>query len=359
MGTKGYSVYMNTLRNTTSWIFLYLVGPIFFLMALTFAFFSVVNPNTIKGALKDENVYTNVVPSVLKTTATTNVSTAQIPLKEPWVQTAAEKAFPPADLEQKTNTAIDSTFAWLNGTTDQPEFSIDLTSNKEAFSQEVGNYAQTRYEGLPACSRANIPSTTDPLTVTCRIPGMSSSSAANTLMQRVQNDKDFLPNTVITPNNASLNPVNKTADTGIFDNLEGLRAIYQQKTLLMWVLPLLTVVLTAGGLFLAKDRVKGTRQLMRAFLITGVGLLILGFIVGTGLGKVIDTLAIDAVTSNVIEPVITNLGSHAQRVYFIFGAVAIIAAIASYAAGRMLKNIQKAQRPQFDRPPFDQNQPRV
>lgn len=352
---------MNTARNILSRVSIYLAGLVFFLTAVIFAFFNVVNPDSIKSALKDENVYGNIVPAVLETTANTNVSTAQIPLKEPWVQEAAEKAFPASDLEQKTVTAIDGTFAWLDGTTNQPEFAIDLSANKQAFGQEVGNYAQTRYETLPACTRDNVPRSTSTslLTVECRVPGISGQAASRTITQSVQNDKDFLPNTVITPTNATLNPVGQSSGADITNDLEGLRNFYQQKTLLQWLLPLATIALIAGGLLLSQNRIKTTKQLMRTFIVLGAGLLILGFVAGTGLGKVIDTLALDAVTANVIEPVITNLGGHVQRTYFIFGGIAIVVAIVSYAASRMLKNVQKAQQPSFERPPFDQNQPRT
>lgn len=345
---------MNTFRNTISWICLYLVGVAFFLTAVTFAFFSVVNPGTIKSALTEENVYTNVVPAVLKTTANTNVSTSQIPLKEPWVQTAAEKAFPASDIEQKTNTVIDSTFAWLDGTTDKPDFSIDLSSNKAAFSEEVGNYAKTRYEGLPACNRSNIPDSTDPLTITCRVPGVSSASAASIMQQRVLSDKNFLQNPVITSNNASLNPANQKINSDPFDQLGWLRTIYQNKTLLRWLLPVITIALAAAGLLLAMNRVNGLKRLMRTFILAAFSLLILGFVVGVGLGRAIDTFSIDAITSNVIEPVTTNLGHHAQRVYFIFAGIAVIVAIGSYIGSRMLRNVQKAQQPTapVDRDPF-------
>lgn len=351
---------MNTARNILSRTFLYLAGLVFFFTAVTFAFFSVVNPDPIKDALKEEDVYSNIVPAALETTANTNVSTAQIPLKEPWVRAAAEKAFPASDLEQKTTTVIDGTFAWLDGTTQKPEFSIDLSANKQAFAQEVGNYAQTRYETLPVCTRADVPANTSAnlLTVSCRVPGISGEVASRSIVRSIQSDKDFLPNTVITPTNATLNPVGQSANTNIYDDLQGLRNFYQQKTLLQWLLPLITIVLIAGGLLLSQNRIRTTRQLMRTFIVLGAGLLILGFVAGTGLGKVIDTLALDAVTANIIEPVITNLGGYVQRTYFIFGGIAIVIAIASYAASRMLKNVQKAQQPSFERPPLDQNQPR-
>ncbi len=329
---------MNILRNTISWICLYLVGTLFFLTASTYVFFNVVNADNIKGALKEEGVYKNVVPAVLKTTADTNVSTGQLPLKEQWVQDAATKAFSADDLEQKTNTVVDSTFTWLDGETDKPTFSIDFTENKELFSKEVADYTQNRVAALPPCTFANIPDSIDPYNLTCKVPGISTTSIGQSVQQQINNDDNFLKNPIISSDNASLNPVNQTATENPFTRLEGLQQIYQNKSLLMWILPLSTLLFATAGLALALNRINGLKRLSRSFAFSAVSLLLIGLLLGVGFDRVIDTFAADAITSSIAGPVVTNLAAQAQRVYFIFAGIAVALSIGLYVGARIINS---------------------
>lgn len=313
------------------------MAPLLFITAGVFALFAVVNSQTIKEALVEEGTYSAIVPAVLKTTANTNVSTGVLNLKEPWVQTAAEKAFPANDLEQKANGAIDGTFAWLDGKTERPDFSIDLTPNKTAFADEVGSYAQNRYAGLQPCTRNNLPTSVDPLTINCRVPGVPAERVADTLRQQVLADRNFLADPVISPSNPSLNPVNQTATTDPFEQMEGLRSVYQYKALLIWILPLLIIVSIVAGLLLAPNKIQGMNRLSRSLLVSAVCLALIGFLLGTGLSRLVDTLTFDAITSEVMGPVLTNLSTHARNVYFIFAGLSGVAAIGLFAGGRFMK----------------------
>src|ERR1044071_10071967 len=118
--------------------------------------------------MREQGTYDKIAPAVLATTSYANASGAgQIPLKEPWVQTAVMKAFPASDLQQKGDAVIDSSFAWLDGTSDKPQFSLDFSANKTQLGTEVGNYTGSRLNGLPACSLTNIPETIDAYTIDC------------------------------------------------------------------------------------------------------------------------------------------------------------------------------------------------
>ncbi len=114
-----------------------------------------------------KNVYGAVVPAVLANASSENQSVGQLPLKDLGVRSAVEKSFPAGDLEQKTNTVVDSTFVWLSGKTAKPDFRLDFTQNKQQLATELGSYAQSRVENLPRCSLANLPDTYDPLTLKC------------------------------------------------------------------------------------------------------------------------------------------------------------------------------------------------
>lgn len=325
---------MNVVRGIFSWLCLYLVGTAFFITASLFALLAVLNPATIKDTLREKNVYSSVVPSVLSSANYQQQSVGQLPLQDPGVRSAVEKAFPASDLEQKTNTVIDSTFVWLEGKTEKPDFKLDFTQNKQQLATELGNYTEDRVESLPRCTLANLPETYDPLTIKCLPPGVSASGLSEVVRQQVSNDQNFLKETVITSDTLTLDPANTTGATNPLDGLDSTRTLYQNKTLLMWLLPILTILLAAAGLLLAQDRAKGLRRLATSFLFSAIGLFLLALALGFGLQQLIGAVASDPISRDVLGPAITGLVQHTQTTYYIFVGVALAISIAMFIGSR-------------------------
>ncbi len=328
---------MDVLRSIASWTLLYLVSTCFFLTATVFAVYSVFDAGTIKSTLHEKKVYEAVVPSVLSSVNYDQRSVGQLPLKDPGVRSAVEKAFPPSDLEQKTNTVIDSTFVWLAGKTAKPEFRLDFTQNKEQLATELGNYAQARVQTLPRCTLANLPDNYDPLSIQCVPPGFTAASIGDVVKQQVTNDTNFLENPIVTSDTLSLNPEDTTKQNNAFQNLEGVRAFYQRKTLFMVLLPLLTAIFIAGGLFLASDKAKGLRRLGRSFLISAFSLFLFAFAIGFGTQRFTADVASDATTRDILAPVLTGLVHHMQTVYYIFAGIALLVTIGSFIGSHTIK----------------------
>lgn len=319
-----------------SWIFLYLVGTGFFLTANVFVLFSVLNPGTIKQTLKDENIYAAIVPSALESAAKDARIGGQLSLQAPEVKDAAQTAFPVNDLEQKTGIVIDSTFAWLEGKTEKPEFAIDVKENKERFATEIGSKSQARLDGLPQCSAANLPDSYNPFTINCLPPGFSSVSLSNTLRQQISSDQNFLPDTIISSDDLRVEPAGNTTAQNPLEQLDGMRSLYQQKTLLMWLLPAITLILAVTGLVLASDRAKGLRRLGRSFLFSAISLFIFAILLGSAFERVIAETATDTLTRNVLGPAITSLAGQAQKVYYVFTGIGLFVAIAVFIASSRL-----------------------
>lgn len=325
---------MSMIKNSTSWVLLYLVGTFFFLSASVFVLDRVLNPEFVKTALKEENAYAGIVPGVLSTAKYPTEQVGQLPLNEPWVQDAAKKAFPEEDLQQKTEGVIDATFAWLEGKTNQPEFQLDFSSNKATLGQEIGNYAEDRAKNLPRCTNAELAQFAqtgfDPYKATCVPFGYNVSNLSETVAQQVASDQGFLADPVVSSDELTqLNAQSgQSQNSKPFAGLERLQKLYQNKDLLLWLLPILTVMAAGAGYLLSEDKVKAMRRLGRSFISSAVGLAVLGVFFGIVASTLQGNLTNDAVVSNIVGPLFARLADAAQSVYFIFAGVAAIIAIA-------------------------------
>jgi hypothetical protein len=320
---------MNTLRSVISWVLLYLVAPLYFLTASVFVINHIASDSNVKQVLKDKNVYGSIVPSVLSTANYNNDGGSQLPLKDQWVKDAANKAFPASDLQQKGSTVVDSTFAWLDGKTAIPEFSLDFSSNKLALSNEVGNYAQTRLAGLPRCTTFDIPASVDAFSITCLPFGANPALIANSVKSDIANNQNFLKNSTVSTNDISTSDLSRA---------DGLRASYQNRHFLLWLLPLTTLLCGAGGIVLARGSwPKAMRRLARSLILSAFGLTIFAFVISSGLEGVINTVSKDEITRNVIGPVFIELGHQARTIYLIFAGIALVIGLILFVVQNRLK----------------------
>lgn len=328
---------MNILRSASSRVCLYLVGVCFFLTANTFVFFGVINADNIKQTFHDEGVYSKLVPAVLSTAQYGNDQSTigQLPLREPWVQEAAIKAFPASDLEQKGNAAIDGTFNYLEGQTAEPEFKLDFSANKQQLAEELGQNAETRLSSLPRCK--STPSSIDAFTIDCLPFGISPSTIGDQLTTQYAGDQRFLKNPVITPDTLSEQSVTGTGSTESPTlNLDGLRNWYQLREVLLWILPIATIVLASLGVYLAADRRRALRILARSLMASAVGLAVFAILISFAIGQGIDVLNKEAIARDIASPVILHIVHQARTIYLVCAAVGVIIALGLFIINRRL-----------------------
>lgn len=330
------------MQSIFSWLSLMLLGPALFITATVFAFFAVFNESTIKGVLDKNNAYEQLVPAVLET-AKDNTKTrgkVDIPLNEPWVREVADKSFPAADLQTKTETLLAGTFAWLESETEEPEFTVDFTGNKQALAQGIGEYATKRAAGLPACTRFNLPQSIDALTITCLPPGVSPSQVGQELTNQVNsNQSGILSDPIISGDDLIKSKDGKNPT----DNLEGLRDIFALKPLLSWLLPLILALLVAGGLALAPDRRTGIKRTGRILLGSGIGLAVFGLILylAANYANFGPNAQNDFIVSKVAIPMARSLVSEAALTYGLFALGALAGSAVAFFVIRKLPATEK------------------
>lgn len=331
------------MKKVMSWISLYLVGLIWFAAASLFVLFAVFNPDTIKSTLEQNNAYEKIVPAALEETRKNYKPTdgSQIPLENPESEQAIQKAFPASDLQNKSETIIDSVFAWLEGKTATPQFRLDFTNNKQVLATELGAYAEQRAAGLPPCTLQDLEAArnSDVFSIKCLPPGISPAQAGREAAQRVANDETFLKNTVITSEDF------KSSDNDLSDaqvSFEPVRELYQNKTLLSWAVPTLIILLVVVGLYLAPDRQRAIKRLARLMIVSAISLGIIAAILSFLGRRFVSSIAPDKVSGDIAMPLISDLLGQASLVYLWFAIISLALSIGLFATlkGLLPKNLK-------------------
>jgi hypothetical protein len=322
----------------------YLLAVVLFTASSAAIFYFVLSqPEKIKSVLKDSGTYSSFVDAVAsdiikhqenpeeqqpgdKTEQTT------LQLKNPAVQKAVKKAFTPKVLRTNAEKFVDGTYAWLDGTTEEPKFILDFTGSKNILATEIGKHAKKRASKLPPCSFQNIPSTIDPFEIDCLPPGITPAQVGAKTTQDIRSDKSFLPNPKITPDNIIPNSQENPFKTS------NLPKQFSFMKILFWVLIVFAAALTAAAVFLGADRLKGLKKAAKSFLAVGVFValtpLLLGFfssrLEGSGLFG-------DAVSQQVGLPLLNEFIGAISTVYYIFGGICIVIGVAGFIAVHKLK----------------------
>jgi hypothetical protein len=218
-------------------------------------------------------------------------SSTGLDINDPAVQQAAKAAITPDVLQKSVNTFLDANYAWLEGKTAKPEFSIDLTAVKSALAANMGAYAQKRAIGLPKCvNLVQAAQQTDYLTATCLPPGVTPAAVSQAVEQQIADSQDFLANPVITAETFNQTTQSQQSSQAsqqpYYQQLSSLPAAYRLSTKIPLLMTILAVLCAVGVVLLAASRRKGLRRVASLLLSTGVIILLLIFISSAVLHRV-------------------------------------------------------------------------
>ena len=247
-------------------------------------------PDRLETWLAQSKLYDNFVDNALEqsqdpSTGKTNSTIAGVPLSDPQVQQAAKAAFSADTIQKAVDTLIDANYAWLQGKTDVPQFSIDLSRQKDALATNLASYAAERAVGLPRCKTlADVyQAEQDYLAATCIPVTVTPAEVGDAVKEDVATSTDFLANPVLTAQNLSSDTLNGNQQGAqpaqpYYKQLSSLPGTYRWTTRLPWITALLAVLSAAGLVFLASTRRNGTRRLGTLFVSAGAVILLLIFI---------------------------------------------------------------------------------
>jgi hypothetical protein len=180
------------------------------------------------------------------------------------IKQAFAKTYDATYLKDSTNTVIDATYDWMDGTAQAIEFSIPVQEKSAEFSQNLMDQIMPKLLALPQCT-GRIQTTTQ---ITCLPPGVEPIDYAEQLTQQ-QFIKD---------------PITHESLKDAFKEVPRTDLLPQAMVLihiLMWALPLASLVLGALYVAASPDKLRGiihvARQLTISASITLVGGLFLWF----------------------------------------------------------------------------------
>ena len=247
------------------------------------------SPENIKQAANDSNLYDSAVTNVLDSAKQeAEGQNSQLPLDDPRIEAAAKNAFPPELLSQNSESIIDGVYGWLEGKTDQPQFSVDLQDAKQNFSNEVADYAQTRYEALPPCTfeqLRGLSAEVEPFEVDCKVPGLTGTAIRDKVFSSILGSEEFLKDTTFTFDDLPKDEQGRS----VTQNLAAAPDIFKLLGTLPWILGILAVIFAIGGLFFAENKRRGLKSIAITLLSTGIFLFISSLLVSWSFKQVNST----------------------------------------------------------------------
>lgn len=233
------------------------------------------SPTHIEGWLQDSNIYGHFVDEVISQSQTSTggegSGDGSVSLSDTAVQQAANSAFSPSLIQHSIDSFLNANYAWLQGKTPTPQFSIDLSDAKQQFADEVGAYVKTYLTGLPVCNQTQLASLVnqnqDPLNLTCRPPTMDPTTEANQVADQLANSGDFLSTPELTQTSIG------ESGQPYYKKLSNLPKVYRLLNNLAFITAGAALVLSLLILLTAPTRRAGVRRLGNTLLLAGFLLL--------------------------------------------------------------------------------------
>jgi len=318
-----------------------LLSPLLFLALLVTAYatsasVAFAQPDKLEAWLTQSSVYDHVVSYAIDRTKQTsdNPQLAAIPTNDPAVQQAAKQAFTPDTLRTSVNKFLDGNYAWLQGKTDKPNFSIDLSQAKQSFAQQLGKYEGDRYSSLPVCTMADLlqledTQNTNLLSLSCRPPGLSAQAASADVTAAVQNNSDLLNNSIVTPDNLNQEQGSQPRQP-YYQRLPSAPTAYRLGRALPWVAGAAALLSAMGLVLLAPRRRQGAKRVAIVLLLSGLVLIIgkffLDIVFNAAQHKIVGASA-SIQLQQALTDVLHQAETQLTRVDFWFGVAFLVAAL--------------------------------
>lgn len=262
------------------------------------------NKENIKSSIKETNAYDRFVTAVIQETAKTYHGETTIPLDNPEVQKIIKNAFPAELLETSTETFIDGIYAWLEGDTNTPEYTVDFTQARQNLANSLSAYAFNRLSSQPVCFA--IPENIDPFTAGCQPPYTDLSVEQKKLADAIAGEEGFLPKAIFTEQDL---PKDQSGER-IYEKFSYAPKAYQWSKLFPWLLAGVLVLLAISSVLLHRSRRRGFQQLGYILTGSGIALLMTPILFTYVLPRFSDSLQFQAAgNDNPAQQVISDIGN--------------------------------------------------
>jgi hypothetical protein len=250
------------------------------------------HPDKLENWLNQSKLYDHFVATVaneIQKSASGNRQTTTAPPVNTTLEQAVRVAFTPQMVQQNVNTFLNSNYGWLEGKTSSPGFVIDLTAAKQNLAEQIGQYVETRFAGLPVCTDAQLAQapagqSIDYLATPCRPVTLTPQVAAAQVTQQLNAGGGLLGNSVVTA--SSISPKgNDNTSQPYYQKFSAAPKLYRLGLKLPWIFGGLALLSTLGIVFIASRKRKGVRRLGAVLLVAGVILVAVKFVSDTAFSQ--------------------------------------------------------------------------
>ena len=258
-------------------IFVYLLSIVLFFSLVSIAFATSIqtgltHQNKIENWLSQSNLYSSLETTIADQaqSAIQNNVPAGITVSQTAAQQATQAVFPQASLQQSVQTIVNSNYAWLEGKTATPNFTIDLSRAKSRLAIKIADLSLVaHFNALPQCSVSQTLQlqNADPLLLSCRPAGISSQAVATQVGEQFASSSDFLSDPIITATTLNVKQFNGTP---YYTKLSKLPRAYQITQKLPWISSIVAVLCIVGIFFLSRTKRLGMRRISIVLLLSGV-----------------------------------------------------------------------------------------
>lgn len=289
------------------------------------------NPNKLESWLADSGIYNHVVSDVLTKSQNSNSqnnSYGSININEPGVVQAANQAFSPSLIQTSVNTVIDANYAWLQGKTKTPTFSIDLTQAKQNFAKNVGNQVTAHLKSIPVCTPQQLTQLqlpVDSLTVTCRPPTLDPVAEGQRVTQDIASG-DFLNNSVITASTLG-NSNGQSSSQVYYVKFAKLPQAYQAAKQAPIAAGVAALIFALAIIFLARSRRGGLKIVAITLMFTGLLMLAIKYVADTVVTKYQDKIFSNVFNLNLKQSfhvLLKSVEASLVKTYLYFGIGLIV-----------------------------------
>ncbi len=234
--------------------------------------------DSLKTAVSESGLYESPLTNLMNLGEITDQENkpeqAEISIDDPIVQNAIATAFPGTKKQMIVEEIIDGSYVWLNGRSEYPAFSIDISEEKSLIIQTLADDTYSRIETLPNCTIAQLQELNkefDPFTIPCR-PPINLEGEKQKLIDEYSTNEAILSDTTF--DGEELFKEGERHDST--NNAKYIPVVFGAVMRSPYFFAGVAIVSIIGVLLLADTRTKGIHKLGKLFIETAVSLIIVG-----------------------------------------------------------------------------------
>lgn len=291
-------------------------------------------PDQVKKIVADSGIYNSVIPNILNQQKTIQTSIGNLPLTDPTIKQAVNRAFTPQLVRSNTEAAIDNLYAWLDGKTAAPSFKFDFSGAQTQLATNLATAARDRAASLPACRTPVSSLSFDVYAASCLPRGLSPSSVGQAVQNQVAAGQGIIDKPVVAAGDIKTDKGQPIFQT----QLKNLPTWYQRFKHSPYLLMLLAVVLAAALVWLRPTLRSGLRHVGITLIIVGLVMLLVASAVGWANTNLVQKKLSfnNAAVETDVKQVAGDITQSIDKNYWLFGAVYAVIGLGLLAAPLVL-----------------------